>query len=126
MTAMTNIKEMITKRSAQQQKEYGTTVSKKNTLKVAIKAADKKLEASEKIEALAIAEELESQMARDIAKEIDIEFNLSDSKDDEKPVSVDLNGDSLGLETASIDEEEKSEHVLELQRKQAAMQDIHL
>lgn len=126
MTAMTNIKEMITKRSATQQKNDGSKVSKKNALKAAIKAADKRLETSEKIEALAIAEELESQMTRDIAKEIDIEFNLNGSKDNKKPESVDLNGKPLTSNTLKSGVEEKSEHLLELQRKQDAMQYIHL
>ncbi len=123
MTAMTNIKSMISKRSANSQEKNGSPVSKKNSLKDVINAANLKQEASDQIEALAIAEEIENQMVRDIAKEIDTEFNLGFDKN---PNSIDLNGNSIHLKLQNSVSEEKSERVLELQRKQTAMQDIHL
>ena len=123
MTAMTNIKSIITKRSAKTQEINGSSSSKKNSLKDVIKAATVKQDASDKIEALAIAEEIESQMVQDIAKEIDIEFNLGLDKD---PNSIDLNGKTINSDLTNTLSEEKSERVLELHRKQTAMQDIHL
>ena len=121
MTAMTNIKSMISKRSS----KSGAPVEKKNSLKEVINAANLKQEASDKIEAIAIAEDVEAQLALDIAKEIDIEFNLG-IDDEDAPDSIDLHGENVATEVKSSILDEKSERVLELQRKQAAMQDIHL
>lgn len=121
MTAMTNIKSMISKRSTKD----SSPIEKKSSLKEVIHAANIKQEASDKIEALAIAEDVEAQLALDIAKEIDIEFNLGFEDDADMPDSIDLHGEAVASEINSISSEEKSERVLELQRKQLAMQDVH-
>ena len=121
MTAMTNIKSMISKRSS----KNDSPVEKKSSLKEVINAANLKQEASDKIEALAIAEDVEAQLALDIAKEIDIEFNLGFEDDTNMPDSIDLHGEAIASEIKPIGTDEKSERVLELQRKQVAMQDMH-
>lgn len=120
MTAMKSIKSMMTKRSSNSQQKSGSEVTKKNSLKDAITAASLKQDTADQIEALAIAEEIENQMARDIAREIDIEFNLGFDKD--KLDSADDAEQSKIINTLT---EENSERILELQRKQQDMQGIH-
>ena len=70
---MTTIKSIITKNSKTDQ---NFAKIKQNSLKKVIQAVSQKQEVSDKIEAIAIAEELQNQLEKDIAKEIDIEFNL--------------------------------------------------
>ena len=122
MTAMTNIKQMITKRSVKASKP---NIEKKNALKAALNAANQKQEVADKIEAIAISQDIESQMERDISREINIEFNLNFDDKDKTPNSVDLNGNAIPL-SIGTNVDEKSENVLELQRKQDAMQSMHL
>jgi len=124
MTAMTNIKSMITKRTAGNKTKTGSNSPKKDNLKKAIVAAEKKQATSEMIKDLAITQELENQMARDMAKEIDMEFNLGFEKSSSNPLSVDIDGKTILGEGEN--KEGKSKLVLELNRKQSAMQDIYL
>jgi len=124
MTAMTNIKSMLTKHTAGNKTNAESNTSKKDNLKKAIVAAEKKQATSEMIKDLAITQELENQMARDMAKEIDMEFNLGAETSSLTPSSVDIEGKTIPA--GSENKEGKSKLVLELNRKQTAMQDIHL